>query len=313
MTRARRLPPLNGLRVLEAIGETGSVTAAAKRLHVSHSAVSHHVKQLEAWVGQPLFTRRGRTIALTEAGESLAGVVHSSFDAIRHELDRLPIRFERSVSLSALPIIAETVILPQLHRFTEQHPEISLHLSLAQTDRPKTPAPDIELMFRERGRILPEETIMLPGTAVPVAAPALLTRLGGDPVRLLEEGPLIADEDFRMWQRWRDLAKDRIGAPDYAPQLILEGSFLLQKAALNGLGAAICRTATIQADLDRGALVRLSEIAIDENWFYTLRLAPPRADAPEVLAVQDWLISLGADHRPISQPASRAGTPTAAA
>ncbi|QBX99339.1 LysR family transcriptional regulator [Rhodophyticola sp. CCM32] len=292
MARTRRLPPLNGLRVLEAIRETGSVTAAAKRLTVSHSAVSHHVKQLEAWVGRPLFARRGRTIALTEAGESLAGVVHSSFDAIRHELDRLPIRFERSVSLSVLPIIAETVVLPQMHHFTTLHPGISLHISLAQTDRPKTPAPDIELLFSEHSRMLPEETVMLPGTAVPVAAPALLDRAGGDPVHLLEQGPFIADEDFRMWQRWRDLAADQITPSDYAPQLILEGSFLLQKAALNGLGAAICRTATIQADLDRGALVRLSEIRIDENWSYTLRLAPQRANEPAVWAVRDWLISL---------------------
>jgi LysR family transcriptional regulator, glycine cleavage system transcriptional activator len=42
-----RLPPLTALRVLESIGETGSITAAAKMLNVSHSAVSFQIKVLE--------------------------------------------------------------------------------------------------------------------------------------------------------------------------------------------------------------------------------------------------------------------------
>ena len=64
MRSNRRLPSLNALRALEAVRETGSVSAAARRLSVSHSAISHQVKQLEAWIGRPVTIRRGRTVAL---------------------------------------------------------------------------------------------------------------------------------------------------------------------------------------------------------------------------------------------------------
>ncbi|MEM1430863.1 MAG: LysR family transcriptional regulator [Pseudomonadota bacterium] len=292
MDSARRLPSLNALRALEAVRETGSISAAARRLRVSHSAVSHQIKQLEAWIGRPITVRRGRSVALTEAGESLARVVHNSFDAIRHEIDLLPLRFARAVSISALPVIADAVLLPHLRSFSQAHPGISLHLSLAQTDRPKTPAPDVEILFRQRDRLLPEETVFLPGDAVPVCAPGLLAAAGGDAAAAVRAGPHLTDEDSRMWAQWLDRAGADWVPHDSAETLYLEGSFLLQKAAEQGIGVAICRQATIAEALRSGALVALSDRAIDQDWAYTLRIAAGHETEPGVGAVLSWLQGL---------------------
>ncbi len=51
-----------------AVAREGNLTRAAQRLHVSQSALSTQIRQLEAQLGQPLFERRGRTLQLTEAG-----------------------------------------------------------------------------------------------------------------------------------------------------------------------------------------------------------------------------------------------------
>lgn len=56
------------LRYFHAIAHERSLTRAAERLHVSPSALSIQLKQLEQRLGQPLFERRGRQLALTEAG-----------------------------------------------------------------------------------------------------------------------------------------------------------------------------------------------------------------------------------------------------
>lgn len=293
MKPARRLPSLNALRALEAVRETGSVSAAARRLSVSHSAVSHQIKQLEAWIGRPITVRRGRSVALTEAGESLARVVHNSFDAIRHEMDLLPLRFSRAVSISALPVIAEEILLPQLEQFCDDHPGISLHVSLAQTDRPKTPAPDVDILFRQRDRLLADEMVMLPGDAVPVCTPALLEAAGGNPATAVRRGPLLADEDSRMWSRWLHTVGEEWTPNESARTIYLEGSFLLQKAAENGIGIAICRQATIGRAIRAGVLVPLSDIAIDQDWAYTLRIAAGREIEPEVQGVIGWLNTLG--------------------
>ena len=292
MEKRRRLPPLNSLRALEALRESGSVTAAAERLNVSHSAVSHQIRILEQWVDRPITVRQGRSVALTEAGESLARVVRESFDSIRHELDILPVRFQRTVSISALPVVAEEIILPEITAFHERHPEISLHVSLAQTDRPRTSAPDIEILFRERSSLQPGERAYLPGDAVPVAAPVLVERAGGDRDEALRRGPFLSDEDSRMWPRWRSSAPKTQLLDDPPSTLFLEGSFLLQKAAMGGLGVALCRVATIHQALSDGQLIVLSDVQIDENWTYTLRTPSPRSEEAEVQVVVAWLLLL---------------------
>ncbi|MEM9249754.1 MAG: LysR family transcriptional regulator [Pseudomonadota bacterium] len=295
MQTRRRLPSLNALRALEAVRETGSVSAAARHLSVSHSAISHQIKQLEDWIGRPITVRRGRSVALTEAGESLARVVHMSFDAIRHEIDLLPLRLARAVSISALPVIAEEVILPNLDAFRAEHPSVSIHLSLAQADQQKTPAPDIEILFRQTARMLPEEVHFLPGDAAPVCAPSLLAVAEGDPIAAIRRGPLLLDEDSRMWTEWMaQLGEDATPAPS-AQTIHFEGSFLLQKAAEQGVGVAICRRATTRRALRNGHLIALSEVTIDQDWSYTLRVASGRELEPEVQLVTDWLRSLGVD------------------
>lgn len=64
-----------------AIAKEGNLTRAAARLHVSQSALSTQLRQLEEQVGQPLFTRTGRTLQLTEAGRLALSYAESIFSA----------------------------------------------------------------------------------------------------------------------------------------------------------------------------------------------------------------------------------------
>ncbi|MBW4719435.1 LysR family transcriptional regulator [Saccharothrix obliqua] len=72
------------LRVLRALADHGTVTAAATALHLTPSAVSQQLAALEAEVGQELLRRRGRRVSLTSAGELLVGHAH----AVAAELER---------------------------------------------------------------------------------------------------------------------------------------------------------------------------------------------------------------------------------
>lgn len=59
------------LRLLAAVAETGTVTEASKRLHVTQSALSHQLRDAEEKLGAPLFLRLGKKMVLTSAGETL--------------------------------------------------------------------------------------------------------------------------------------------------------------------------------------------------------------------------------------------------
>ena len=78
----RRLPPLNALRAFDAAARQLSISAAAQELHVTHSAVSHQVRQLKQWLGKPLFVRHAGGVQLTAEGESLKQAVDHTFSML---------------------------------------------------------------------------------------------------------------------------------------------------------------------------------------------------------------------------------------
>ncbi|HEX6015213.1 MAG TPA: LysR family transcriptional regulator, partial [Geminicoccaceae bacterium] len=88
MTR-HRLPSLSALRAFEAAARHLSFRRAGDELCVTHSAVSHQVKELERELGGPLFWRKGRRVELTAAGEALFPVLRDAFGRIGETAARL--------------------------------------------------------------------------------------------------------------------------------------------------------------------------------------------------------------------------------
>src|ERR1700739_1931903 len=70
------------LRLVTAIAETGSVTLAGNRLHLTQSALSHQLRDAEEQLGVPLFERRDRRMALTAAGERLLQSARTILDEL---------------------------------------------------------------------------------------------------------------------------------------------------------------------------------------------------------------------------------------
>lgn len=287
----RRLPPLKALRALEAIHLTGSVTGAARQLNVSHSAISHQVRVLEDWSTTPLFSRNGKTTVLTEAGRSLATTTHRAFDEVRHEIDRLPLRRVNPVTIATLPLLATEVILPNLPSFTETEPDIRLHVSLALSDRPTSPTPDLQILFLRRAMVLASDITLFPGDAVPACASDLIMRTGLTAEALIATGPHIHDEDLRMWPAWIEQHRPGIqtGLMSEASKILLEGSLLIHKAVSDGLGVGFVRRALVEDKLASGQLVVCSDAAIDLDWVYVLRVAADPTNYTEVQAVVSWL------------------------
>ena len=73
-----KLPPLKALPVFEAVARLNSFSMAAQELAVSQSAVSHQIKQLETYLGEKLFWRSGRTLALTDEGRQYLDAISTA-------------------------------------------------------------------------------------------------------------------------------------------------------------------------------------------------------------------------------------------
>src|SRR5215211_1486811 len=94
-----KLPPLIELRAFDAAARHLSFKKAADELGLTPTAISHQIKLLEDYCGQPLFRRRPRPIILTGTGTTLFAVIRSGLDSfsnaflsLREAADRRPLR-----------------------------------------------------------------------------------------------------------------------------------------------------------------------------------------------------------------------------
>ena len=122
---------LRQLRAFIAAVETGSFTRAAHRLHLTQSAVSMVIRQLESEVGLALFNREGKRVTPTEMGWQLVPIARRMLD----DLDRIAIsaadvrQLQRgSLRFSAPDLLACTLIPPALASFSARHPHINVQI-----------------------------------------------------------------------------------------------------------------------------------------------------------------------------------------
>ncbi len=96
--------------IVLAVARRGGFAAAAAALNMSPSAVSHAVKTVEDRLGQPLFARTTRSVALTEAGESFVSSIGPAFAMVEESVER--IRAAEGQVTGVLRISAPRLALP---------------------------------------------------------------------------------------------------------------------------------------------------------------------------------------------------------
>jgi DNA-binding transcriptional LysR family regulator len=117
------------LRVIDAVARTGSVTAAAKELHYSQPAVTHHLTRLEAETGAQLLQKVGRGIRLTPAGELLAdraAEILGRIDAAGAELTAHVGLSAGRVRLAGFASAIGALVPPTVATLAERHPGLRI-------------------------------------------------------------------------------------------------------------------------------------------------------------------------------------------
>lgn len=144
------MPDLDALLRFLSVVESGSFSAAARRLGVSRQAVQRSVDVLERQSGVQLLERTTRRLRVTDAGRRLIPLVHTIRDA-GHEADALlsaaTSRPTGRIRLSAPPLFAETVLVRVLPGFLAQWPEVDVEAQFS-TARMDPFEADLDLTIR---------------------------------------------------------------------------------------------------------------------------------------------------------------------
>ena len=123
---------LRHLKAVTALAETGSVTRAAARLHLTQSALSHQIAALEAYLELPIFAREQRPLRLAPAGAQLLALAQRLLPEVE-EVRRQLAHLKSAAAPRELRIAVECHtcydwLMPAMDAYRELHPEVEQDL-----------------------------------------------------------------------------------------------------------------------------------------------------------------------------------------
>jgi len=127
------------LQLVAGIADAGSMTAAAERLHLTQSALSHQLRDIEGRVGTAFFVRLGRRMVLTEAGRRVletARRVLADVQRAEEDLQRLAGHTGGSIRVCTECNTGYHWLGPLLTSFRRKHPRVTVHVAAEATASP---------------------------------------------------------------------------------------------------------------------------------------------------------------------------------
>lgn len=245
--------------------ETGSFSAAARRLALTPAAVSRNVGMLERNLGVRLFQRSTRKLTLTEAGERFLEAIGGNLDALQAAIATLATERDEPagvLKVSMPPTFGITHVLPLLPDFLARHPLIrpDWHFENRPVD---LIAEGYDAAIGGGFELAPGvvSRTLAPAHIVAVASPAYLAGRTppADPAGLAEFAGIVMRSSrtgrVRQWTL-RDAAGAEMPAR-LAETITLNDPAALREAALLGLGVALLAVPDVLPWIERGELVRL--------------------------------------------------------
>ena len=288
---------LPALGVFAAAARHQNFAHAADELHLTASAVSHHVRKLEALLGVVLFQRHARGVKLTLEGRQLADAANAALGDIDAVASHLKLAGKTTtLRITTLHSLAYCWLLPRLPRFCARHPHIRLHvdtgIALTRFDEE---GPELGIRHGPGHWAGLTAHHLMDDELFPVASPALP---GIDTVlepRQIARLPLVTDLALQGWREWFRAAGVR-GLRLPAMHSFNDSTDAM-RAAVYGVGAALARRHVAQPYLQRYELVRLPGPALKARFaYYAVHPAhkPPSAAAQAFI---DWLKEEARDER----------------
>lgn len=282
-----RMPSLAGLRTLDAIMRSGSISAAAKTLGVSDSAIRQHVRGLEDFFGRPLFVRDGRTVSPTIEAVEFGETVGSAFSTLQAGVDHMLGNSGcRALRIALTPAFAENWLMPRLALLWQQHPDLNVELvpSIRVAD---LRASGIDIAIRYGQGTWPEYRSEKLASAryIVVATETFLSPDGPLSLEDLVQMPWLfevgREEHFR-WAKARGIDHEAERNKYYPTNSIV------LSAARSGQGLSLQAEALVENDITGGSLTVLYAEDSGSLGYYVVTREDRSARVEEFV---QWLIS----------------------
>jgi len=260
---------LANLTAFVSVADQRSFRAAASRLGVTPSALSHSMRQLEERLGVRLLHRTTRSVSATDAGQRLLNQLRPAMDQIANALENLnqerlrPVGRLRIYATSHL--VATAVVVPVWDRFLSTYPDVHLELHVGDTPI------DIVAEGYDAG-IGPRDRAAADMVAVRVTGPMKMALVGAPAYFALRRPPRTPDDlarhncvQYRLAEGgntlvWPLLRNGKTRRITVEGRVMVNDANLATRAAVDGLGIAFTPEALAEPFLRSGQLVpRITE------------------------------------------------------
>lgn len=282
------LPTTKSLCALEATVRLGTATLAAAELHVTQTAVSHRLRDLEEQLGQPLFTRHGRRLEPTTAALQLAEAVRNSSAILENVWSGIQSKvLTDELTISMLPALASKWLAPRMAEVVKEVRGANLRIS-ASRDFVDFQVDEVSAAIRYgtgnwpqvRARPMANETVS------PVLAPSLARKLDLTSPGALCNVPLLRCDNPDSWEDW--FAATGFRQPSKAEEIFFDEDATMIESAIAGHGVALGRFALVAHDLRSGRLVAPFSYRMASRYSYWFVQGLNSCETQPVLDFYHW-------------------------
>nr|CAA6829624.1 MAG: LysR family transcriptional regulator [uncultured Thiotrichaceae bacterium] len=303
------LPPLNALKAFEAVARLKSFTKAAEELYVTRAAISHQIKHLEDFLGFPLVIRHNRSISLTPAGATALPKLREGFNNLAEAVHEMRTQVSHgTLSVWMAPSFASKWLVPRLHQFSNDHPEIEMQISgeaklVDATEQGEDldelfRTNDIDVMIRFGSGNYPncDVTKLFSVQAVALCTPELLEEPSkplNKPTDLTHHTILHDETAYPgrpSWKKWAE--KFDVEDVDFNRGLHFNQVSLALAAAVDGQGVLLSIDALAENDIEAGRLCIPFEQKMPlDHAYYVIRPKGVNSNQEAADTFIDWIIS----------------------
>jgi LysR family transcriptional regulator, regulator for metE and metH len=263
------------LSLVNEIASTGSVTRAAERLHLTQSALSHQLRDIESRLGTQLFLRLGKRMVLTPPGERVLGAAKRVLDEIGRAEEDLKLMSQNGKGVLRLCTQCNTGyhwLPPLLQAFHRKYPGVDVQIMVNATERPIEALLDgqidLAVVTSEVDDKRLQSVRLFEDELVAVVAPThpFAKRTWIEPIDFAEEHLIIYTADRHdSYTFTRILAPAGVEPARVSQVPLTEAILELVKA---GLGVSVMARWAIEPALKTGAVkaVRIGKRGVYRSW-----------------------------------------------
>jgi LysR family transcriptional regulator, glycine cleavage system transcriptional activator len=288
----RRLyPSTHLLRAFVTVAQHMNISRAAEELHLTQSAVSKQILELESSLGVDLFERVRKRLVLSPAGQRYAASMvpllkqleAATLEVIAHGQEG------GALHVSCLPTFAAKWLIPRIAKFQQLHPKVTVHfVPFSQGYDFSLPELDCAIRYGQ-GTWPAAQAEYLTGKEMVLIAPPTLS--GNQRIRKpadVQKHNLLQHTTVTgAWLHWCEA--HRVPHPNPLAGSKFDQYNALVRAVMAGLGLALIPRCLVQDDIDSGIVAAPLDEVFEWNYGYFLCFPDAKAHIPALDVFRQWL------------------------